>query len=344
MFRLMNENILKLIFNSFSLLVNRQLFNKIKSKVINSKIILQILNYRKIFKSLGKSHVIISRQDDEYLKYQFLTELPNSNLAIGQNGHLKIFNLKTYSYIKTFNFNSYLNSLYVLPDRRFVACFEDKIEIWGEFIEEEINLIKTIEFNKESYRQPLLLSNGQLLCFATARKLPCMLIFNIDKHNDYRQIFVDWRSNATNLPNNKFVVKRSYGFSIYDIDNDYQCFDFIAEDEDKNYINCLIYNEKDNLLLTGSEGDIKIWDVANNFECVMTIDAHEVSVNSLVLLPNGYLASASYDYTIKIWDMNGYVCVNTIEVDDDIEEDFLFYLKDGRLATILISDIIIWNY
>jgi WD40 repeat protein len=344
MFRLINENILKLIFNSFSLFVNRQLFNKIKSKVINSKIILQILHYKKMFKSLGRSHVIIDSQVDEYPRYEFLTELPNSNLAVGQDGLLKIFNLQTYSYIKTFNFNSYLNSLYVLPGKRFVACLDDKIEIWGEFIEEEINLIKTIEFNIESYKQPLLLSNGQLLCFAMAENMPCMLIFNIDKPYDYRQIWAHGRNHAINLPNNKFVVECSHGFRIYDIDNDYQCSDFTAGDEDEIFINCLIYNEKDNLLLTGCEGVIKVWDVTNSFECVMTIDAHEGSVISLVLLPNGYFASTSCDTTIKIWDMNGYVCVNKIELDDDVGEDFLFYLKDGRLVSIFDAEIIIWNY
>jgi WD40 repeat protein len=160
------------------------------------------------------------------------------------------------------------------------------------------------------------------------------------------KIISNRRSHAINLPNNKFAIERDLGFSIYDIDDDYKCFDIIVGDEEEIYIECLIYKEKDNLLLTGCVGVIKIWD-ANNFECVTTIDAHGRYnyVNSLVLLPNGYFASASFDKKIKIWDMNGYVCVNTLKVKDHyIEEDCLFYLKDGRLVTLLVSEIIIWDY
>jgi len=40
-------------------------------------------------------------------------------------------------------------------------------------------------------------------------------------------------------------------------------------------------------------------------EVIKTIDKpHTNWINSLAVLPNGYLASGSDDYTIKIWDIN----------------------------------------
>jgi hypothetical protein len=341
----MNENILKLIFNSFSLLVNRQLFNKIKSKIINNKIVLQILNYKKIFKSLGKSHHLISEQDDEY---NFLTILPDGNLAIGQDGILKIFSLNNYKFIKSFDNESYLNSLYVLKDKRIVACFDHKIEIWEEFIDNEINVNKIIEFDSfEYYNEPMLLSNGKLLCFALEQVIPCILVFNIDNnHYDLKTIYED-ESNisiAINLPGDKFVTGNKHGFNIYNIDNNYSCFNVSAGE----HVYSLVYSDKDDLLLTGCYKVIKFWEITDNCKCIRTIDAHVGCVTSLLVLPNGYLASSYSDDVIKIWEIIRYECINTIDLnvsdsEIDSETDFLLRLEDNRIVSVS-TKIILWNY
>ena len=57
-----------------------------------------------------------------------------------------------------------------------------------------------------------------------------------------------------------------------------------------------------NIMSGGWSGAIKEWDVNGNL--VRRLIGHGNSINGLALLPNGYLASCSEDYTIKIWYPN----------------------------------------
>jgi hypothetical protein len=262
-----------------------------------------------------------------------------------QDGKLKIFSLNNYKFIKNFDNELYLNSLYVLKDKCIVACFDEKIEIWEEFIDNEIYVNKTIEFDSfDYYNEPILLSNGKLLCFAIEQELPCILVFNIDKNNyDLKTLYEDESSIsiAVNLPNNKFVTGNKHGFNIYNIDNNYSCFNVSAGEDIDVY--SLIYSDKDDLLLTGCNEAIQFWKITDNCKCVKTIDTHKICVTSLLLLPNGYFASGSAEH-VKIWDINCYECINTIDINvNDSEIDFLLRLGDNRIMSVS-AEIVLWNY
>lgn len=42
-----------------------------------------------------------------------------------------------------------------------------------------------------------------------------------------------------------------------------------------------------------------------SFECLSSIKAHASGIRDLCALENGFIASASYDKTIKVWDVLG---------------------------------------
>lgn len=77
-------------------------------------------------------------------------------------------------------------------------------------------------------------------------------------------------------------------------------------------------------------GDIQIWDT-NSWTMKLSFKGHTDDVRSLVLLPNGDFASASYDFSLKIWYPNG-TALNTYKYHTNKINNAIL-LKSGRLAT-----------
>jgi WD40 repeat protein len=94
--------------------------------------------------------------------------------------------------------------------------------------------------------------------------------------------------------------------------------------------------------ITGKKTTIDVWDV-NSGQCVQTLSGHSNSIVALVSLPNGRLASGSYDYSIKIWDPNTGKCLQTLS--DNAWIHALTVLPDGRLASGFFMDnpIKLWD-
>ena len=47
--------------------------------------------------------------------------------------------------------------------------------------------------------------------------------------------------------------------------------------------------------------------------CIMTLEGHTHFVMKLALFNNGVLCSASYESSIKLWDIESGKCINTLE-------------------------------
>jgi WD repeat-containing protein 61 len=69
-------------------------------------------------------------------------------------------------------------------------------------------------------------------------------------------------------------------------------------------VNAALFISEGNLLLTGSrDACINIFDAKNNFSFMESIPAHNYAIYNLVMSPDKkYIASASRDKTVKIWD------------------------------------------
>ena len=67
-------------------------------------------------------------------------------------------------------------------------------------------------------------------------------------------------------------------------------------------------------LITGyGDGRIQFWDLSTSNKCVQTLEGHSDAVQCLEFTPKGNLISASYDKTLKIWDLSTGKCLQTLK-------------------------------
>ena len=105
-----------------------------------------------------------------------------------------------------------------------------------------------------------------------------------------------------------------------------------------NYINSLF-----EVIGSLDSGLIQFWDIKSG-KTLLTLCGHDGSVNSLKLINNYTLASASGDKTIIIWDISQAKLVRTLSSHTD-EVTSVEYLTTGFLVRFLIRFIkyIIYN-
>jgi WD40 repeat protein len=96
-----------------------------------------------------------------------------------------------------------------------------------------------------------------------------------------------------------------------------------------NRILCLIQLRNDNIVSSDMEGSIEIRDCIN-FNLLSTLKEHTKSVFQIIELNNNFLASASEEKNIKIWDLNSNKSIHTINLNVGIQT--ITQLKDGRIA------------
>lgn len=63
-----------------------------------------------------------------------------------------------------------------------------------------------------------------------------------------------------------------------------------------------------------ASGHVFIWDL-NEFAIVRTINAHTSAVMDMKLMPDGNIATAAWDYKIKIWEPSTGVCLDSFTID-----------------------------
>lgn len=85
---------------------------------------------------------------------------------------------------------------------------------------------------------------------------------------------------------------------------------------------------------------IKLWDYEHK-SCLHTFEDHKDRVISLVLLPNGFIASGSHDKTVKIWDIAKKECVETICCDGQVET--ITVSPSGKLAVITNKSLTVYE-
>ena len=118
----------------------------------------------------------------------------------------------------------------------------------------------------------------------------------------------------------------------------------------RGQVNCVIKlkNNKDLFCSAGKDGYIRIltYDTQKEKKCIELVgklEGHEGEIFSLVELLDGRIASGSADWTIKIWDVNNKICVQTL-IGQNNSIFSLAQLNDGRLISgYADKSLILWN-
>ena len=106
---------------------------------------------------------------------------------------------------------------------------------------------------------------------------------------------------------------------------------------------CIVNFLEDELLASGSSDNmIKIWDLVN-LKFLYSLEGHENTISSIIILRNELLASSSWDNTCKIWNLTTRSCLYTLIGHKDIVWGII-ELENGDIASCSNDkSIIIWE-
>jgi WD40 repeat protein len=126
---LINEDLIGLIFHSFSLYDLQAHFDKLKNRTIN-EIRLKIVSYDKIFITMGRSKVTLAKVNKDIFPP---VVLPNGNLlSASEDGTIQFWDMKSGLCIKTLTTESKIDSFAVLQNGNIMAyLYGGKVQVWN---------------------------------------------------------------------------------------------------------------------------------------------------------------------------------------------------------------------
>jgi WD40 repeat protein len=333
-----NENLIKLIFCNFTLYDLQTQFHVLKIKVIN-KISLNILNYDKIFKSIGRSKLTFSEVDKFILQPVIL---PNGIiLSVSRDKTIRFWDMKRDKCIKTLTAEGEICTSTVLQNGIILAyLYGRKFQIWNDYGEGSTRVIENNNFG--DFNQTLFLSNGDVACMLERFGSNNLIVLSFE--DDYQSSRIldyceeGYIEDVFNIPNNLFCTLSSNPavLKIYDICKDYRCVYTIKE---MLVPSIIIIN---NMLFIANK-DIRILDINNEYKCLHCLKGPRGFVIDLLFIEKyRLLLSGSKDSTIKVWDTHTYCCIRTVDTCGFFVK-FLF-LKNGYFAAVINDNkISIWD-
>jgi WD40 repeat protein len=336
-----NENLLKLVVESFTLGKAKYVLAHLKSRIIG-RALLKVLNLKKLFMSTGKSkHTIkydkpltsVTRFTDNNI---ITTSEEDANLKIinmdNYNCHLAIPD-EDYEYISSMIllpngnilYSTFLNTIKEVDPRKDLSC---------------VNFVD--DFNGyDSLFHLISLPDGRIALFAPVDEDSHILILDFNDKYNIIKLFTtekDDINSLINLNNNRFACATACsGIMIWDAGNNGYTCSKILKGHNNDSVECLLYINEYDTLVSGSFNTIEVWDV--NYESIYTI---KEGASCLVYLPNGYFATTNWNKTIHIWNLVNYKCVNKFEGHKD-DITFLLVLNDNRIVSASDTEIVIWN-
>jgi hypothetical protein len=341
---LSNENLLKLIFSTFSLFRNTQLLTKISNKTIN-RLLLSILNYIDIYKSMGKSYMFLGLKGGVFDK--FLLAKDNLLFSAYYNT-LEVWNINSNKLISVscfddfeFDYKLIINKNNILASFKS-SFFESKIRLWD--IKGKPKCIYTITCDLVTNIS--FLTNGDLVCTNNNHNNFLVTTITIYDNNDYTTILKvltmkTFKAYAlVNISESLLAISGETNIKIWDIKNNYECFKTL---DTRDKILSFLYIKKYDILVLGSKKHLlRIRDTNNNFKLTRVVCGHNDKILFLELLPNDFVVSGSKDNRLRIWDINNFKCITIIK--SSVNFTSLIVLQDNRIALGLRQVVAVLNY
>jgi WD40 repeat protein len=333
-----NENILNLILKSFTPRVNIQISERTKSKIINY-ILLKHLNCRNLFKALGKSIISLNKDTNNNTTTMILLKDGSIATATGISIKIWNINTFQCTKILK-GHKSTINSILLLPNDTLASCsnlviFWDKDfncigskDYEGDYNFGNMILLTNgnLALSAYSYENDshciLILENGSVIKNVETESIICLINISNNRFacsSNYDTINLwdkDIASGYQCISSNKlkcyicilvYLEKRNIVISgcgyfgvelkIWEVNTDFVCIGTIQSGNERMYSSISL---PIGYFATGSNSDVKIWDV-DTLECVNVIkgfDGH--SVCCLLLLKDNRILLADDNKELKI--------------------------------------------
>jgi hypothetical protein len=339
MITFINENILNLVFNTMNFKALKELFVQNCNATL-SHILLKKITFEKLFKSIGKTRAVLNERK-KWIFYIALLPVSNNIFLVSGDKQLDIYDTEKLKISKSFKYPYpyQINSILALPNDN-IACRTVLGEIDIIDIKNNFEPIKTISLVDYFIKGIYLLPNGNLFCTAVNTLSEFMAIFD-DDYNSTK--IIDTHGHISNsiifLPN-RFAFSSWNKIEVWDLKDNYNLIIKLFHTE---FVKCLLYIDKDCVLLSIYNNVIKEWDM-KNYECVRTVNIN-CTINCAILLPNRFFAAGTTAEDIMIWDIMDLRVVNTFALIGNGEVTNLILLKDNRIVSCsyLENSLVIWS-
>jgi WD40 repeat protein len=338
-----NENIIKLIFNSINLSNNQGLLDKTTNRIL-SKAILSILNYKDMFKSIGKNKIIL-KGDENWIRSAIVLSENLILLSSFDNQTLRVWNINDLKCIAAIEEEAYDGSILKLPDGNIAIGCINSINIRN--VNDGLKCIRTIAFGDYAGYSDLNLLTDSRLAFTAygPGHIHSLIISNLDKDSSFSKVIDETENLISPIATwSNIMTSNSYhdsAISIWSVncDGDVNLIDKLTGHSER--LLALMFATS-NLLVSGLfDSTIRVWNI-DNHQCVKIIQQSD-DATRLLLLPNGYFAASSFK-EIKIYDLYGYNCVNTLAGHEDYIPCMIFIKRNRILTSSRNKTTIIWEY
>jgi WD40 repeat protein len=336
-----NENLLKLVLSSFTSIDTRQLL-EINANSTICKILIRLINYEHIFKTISKFGTILDKENIEPINTMAI--LPNGTIIIAHNdGILRFWDMNYHLCVYVSKIILNIKSIFILPRVNIATLnkHEDYVQFWE--IDPELKCYNFIKpnINEVYFSNILLQPNGNFVCSTYVEnpdEFNDIQIFNCN--NDYRLFKIltgheGLVGASVNLDGNRFATSCT---NILIWDSDYNCLESLKGDSE---ITCLSYDHTRRRLLSVSfHMRISVWDLTDY--CLFKV----IQINSIarccLALPNRYIAFGLIDGKINIYDSYTFECINSIEAHQGSITSLI--LSKNEIVSSSINEILIWEF
>jgi hypothetical protein len=291
-----NQNILGLIFASYSWIARARISGAIKNSTILKIIVKQGL-------IIKERYTLVSNK--VHVKINCIVALPEGDIATASsdgNGKssINIYN-KEKRYKCTHEIETghicLLLALISLPNGNLISQSFDRMIMWCGLS----NYQSIKELNTDKDFTNLLLLPDNILAVNLENKTVEFWDTNNDDFKYLRTLPVHWGSEAILLQDSNVAssgVLTDRLIYIHDKKKDYQCLKKLKGHD--NHIKCLVLLQNGNIASGSLDKTIKVWDCLSGYECIYTLYGHTEWIGNLTMLSDGSLISGDYEI-LRVW-------------------------------------------